>query len=91
MKIAHTRALVHAALSGALDHVPMVPDPSFGVAVPTACPDVPAEVLQPRNTWPDAATYDRQARSLAGMFAENFKEYSDHVGAEVRAAAPMGM
>jgi phosphoenolpyruvate carboxykinase (ATP) len=88
MKIAHTRALIHAALSGALDDVPTVPDPNFGVAVPAACPDVPSEVLWPRNTWPDPAAYDRQARKLAGMFAENFTAYSDRVGAEVRAAAP---
>jgi phosphoenolpyruvate carboxykinase (ATP) len=54
-------------------------------------PDVPAEVRWPRNTWPDPATYDRQARNLAGMFAENFTAYSDRVGAEVRAAAPTGM
>jgi phosphoenolpyruvate carboxykinase (ATP) len=88
MKIAHTRALINAALSGALDQVPTVPDPHFGVAVPTACADVPPEVLQPRNTWPDAAAYDRQARNLARMFAENFNAYSDQVGADVRAAVP---
>jgi phosphoenolpyruvate carboxykinase (ATP) len=88
MKIAHTRALVDAALSGALEHVPTVRDPNFGIAVPTDCPGVPAEVLSPRNTWADPVAYDTQAHTLAGMFAENFKEYSDRVGAEVRAAGP---
>jgi phosphoenolpyruvate carboxykinase (ATP) len=88
MKIAHTRALVDAALSGALEHVPTVRDPNFGIAVPTDCPGVPAEVLSPRNTWADPVAYDTQAHTLAGMFAENFREYSDRVGAEVRAAGP---
>jgi phosphoenolpyruvate carboxykinase (ATP) len=91
MKIAHTRALVHAALSGAIDQVTTAADPSFGFAVPTACPDVPAEVLWPRNTWRDPAAYDRQARKLARMFAENFTAYSDRVGADVQAAGPTGM
>jgi phosphoenolpyruvate carboxykinase (ATP) len=90
MKIAHTRALVNAALSGALEQVPTVPDPTFGIAVPTACPDVPGEVLWPRNTWADPAAYDRQAHTLAGMFAENFTAYADRVDAEVRVAAPTG-
>jgi phosphoenolpyruvate carboxykinase (ATP) len=88
MPISHTRAMVHAALGGALEGVPTAPDPAFGVAVPTACPGVPAEVLNPRNTWADQAAYDVQARTLAAMFAENFSAYADQVTAEVRAAGP---
>ena len=88
MKIAYTRAMVHAALDGALDNVPTVTDPVFGVAVPTACPDVPPEVLNPRHTWADKAAYDAQARKLAGMFAENFKTFAVQVSAEVRESGP---
>jgi phosphoenolpyruvate carboxykinase (ATP) len=88
MKIAYTRAMVHAALDGGLDDVPMTPDPNFGVAVPTTCLDVPAEVLNPRNTWADKAAYDAQARKLAGMFIENFKPFAGEVSAEVRDAGP---
>ncbi|MBE7556009.1 MAG: phosphoenolpyruvate carboxykinase [Anaerolineales bacterium] len=88
MKIAHTRAMVNAALKGELAGIPTTPDPIFGVAVPTACPGVPAEVLNPRQTWPDTAAYDAQARKLAGMFAENFKTFTDQVSEEVRAAGP---
>lgn len=88
MKIAYTRALVHAALDGALNNVPMVPDPNFGFGVPTACPDVPADVLNPRNTWADKAAYDTQARKLAAMFIENFKEFASQVSDQVRAAGP---
>jgi phosphoenolpyruvate carboxykinase (ATP) len=88
MKIGYTRAMVHAALGGALNDVPTTPDSTFGVAVPTACPDVPAEVLDPRATWADLVAYDARARKLAGMFAENFTTFADQVSAEVRAAGP---
>jgi phosphoenolpyruvate carboxykinase (ATP) len=88
MNIAHTRSMVRAALNGGLDGVPTQPDPVFGVAVPLACPDVPAEVLMPRATWADGAAYDRQATKLARMFEENFAKYADVVPAEVRDAGP---
>ena len=70
MSIAHTRALLTAALDGKLAGVEFKPDPVFGIEVPTSCPGVPAGVLTPRGTWPDPAGYDKQAAKLAGMFAE---------------------
>jgi phosphoenolpyruvate carboxykinase (ATP) len=76
MNINHTRSMVRAALSGALDDVPMVRDPHFDVMVPTACPDVPAEVLQPRGTWADPDAYDRQARELLAMFEANYRAFA---------------
>jgi len=89
MKIAHTRAMVHAALDGALDNVPTTPDPFFGVGIPQSCPNVPAEVLNPRNTWTDKAAYDAQAEKLAAMFTENFKTFAKDVPEAVRAAGPL--
>jgi phosphoenolpyruvate carboxykinase (ATP) len=86
--INYTRAMVHAALSGALDGVPTVTDPVFGVEVPTSCPDVPSEILQPRSTWADPDAYDTQARKLARMFVENFADYEDAVAPEVFTAGP---
>jgi len=87
--IGYTRAMVRAALNGQLDDVPMREDPNFRVAVPTTCPDVPDEVLDPRNTWADGAAYDRQARMLANMFVENFEEFAPHVSEAVRASGPL--
>jgi phosphoenolpyruvate carboxykinase (ATP) len=87
MKISHTRAMINAALSGALDHVKYEVDPIFNVAVPTECPGVPAAVLQPRNTWANPADYDAQARKLAKMFADNFKAY-EAAAPEVLEAGP---
>jgi phosphoenolpyruvate carboxykinase (ATP) len=88
MELAYTRAMVNAALEGELDAAEYVEDPVFGLQVPTTCPNVPDEVLIPRNTWSDPAAYDFQARKLAGMFAENFKQFEDRVSEAVRAAGP---
>src|SRR3954447_7137075 len=88
MHIDHTRAMVRAALSGALDDVEYEVDPVFGVEVPRTCPDVPTEALRPRATWPDPEAYDRQAAALATMFAENFAAFADGVPEAVRAAGP---
>jgi phosphoenolpyruvate carboxykinase (ATP) len=85
MKIQYTRAMVHAALNDALNDVPTRTDPNFGIAVPTHCPDVPTEVLDPRATWADAQAYDAQARKLARMFADNFKQFEGDVSAVVKA------
>ena len=88
MKIAHTRAMINAALAGALDHVPYETDPVFNLAVPLSCPGVPAEVLNPRNTWSNPAEYDAQATRLARMFAENFKTFEEGVSSAVKNAGP---
>ena len=86
MKIAYTRAMINAALSGALDSVTYERNAVFNLDVPTACPDVPAEVLNPRNTWPNPADYDAQAAKLANMFVENFKAFEGGVSDAVKAA-----
>src|SRR6266542_3461547 len=88
MKISHTRAMIRAILNGKLADAETKPDPVFGLNVPVSCPNVPAEVLQPRNTWADKEGYDRQARDLARCFNENFKKYEGGVSEEVRAVAP---
>ncbi len=89
MKIQYTRAMIRAILNGSLAGIETKPDPIFGVNVPVSCPEVPSEVLSPRNTWTDKEAYDRQARDLARRFNENFKKYADGVSAEVRASAPV--
>lgn len=88
MKLAYTRAMINAALNGDLDGAQYVKEPVFGLQIPTSVPNVPAEVLQPRNTWADKAAYDVQLRKLAGMFVNNFKQYEDQVSDAVRASAP---
>ena len=80
--------MIEAALNGELDKVATSLDPNFGVAVPTACPNVPSEVLDPRNTWANKAAYDTQAKVLAGMFVGNFTAFADDVSSEIRQAGP---
>jgi phosphoenolpyruvate carboxykinase (ATP) len=66
----------------------METDPVFGLAVPTACPDVAPDVLWPRNTWADQDAYDATARRIARMFVDNFAQYADRMPAAVCAAGP---
>jgi phosphoenolpyruvate carboxykinase (ATP) len=89
MKLGYTRAMVRALLAGALDSVETTVDPVFGLHVPTAVPDVPAEVLNQRSTWSDPAAYDEQASKLAGMFRTNFERFGD-TAREIREAGPKG-
>jgi len=89
MKLAHTRAMLRAALSGTLDRGKFTKDPVFGFEVPASVPDVPDGVLSPRATWPDPTAYDAQARKLATMFRENFEQYRAEVPADVAAAGPV--
>ena len=88
IKLKYTRAIVDAIHSGALSNVATSEDPIFGLQVPTSCPDVPAEMLTPRNTWADKAAYDAQAKKLAKLFVDNFKKYEGQASAEVRAGGP---
>ncbi len=88
IKLRYTRAIIDAIHSGALAGVATQEDPVFGLAVPTSCPEVPAEMLQPRNTWADKAAYDEKARKVAQLFKDNFKKYEAQASAEVRSAGP---
>ena len=88
-KIAHSRAVISAAISGAPDDVEFRVDPVFGFAVPEECPGIPSEILDPRDTWEDKAVYDEKAQYSAGLFVENFKEFADQAPAAVGAAGPM--
>jgi phosphoenolpyruvate carboxykinase (ATP) len=90
MKIKLTRAMISAALAGALDGVGYERDPVFNLDVPTSCPEVPPDVLKPRNTWADQAGYDRQAAKVARMFADNFSSCQFGATPEVLAAGPHG-
>ena len=89
MRIAYTRSMVHAILDGSLSTAATREDPVFGLAVPTSVPFVPAEVLDPRGTWPDPAAYDAQAKKLAEMFRANFEKFSP-VARSIRDAGPKG-
>jgi len=88
IKLANTRALIDAIHDGSLAKCARQRHPVFGFDVPTECPNVPREILWPRDTWSDGAAYDAAAKKLAGLFLENFKKYEAGVNAEVRTASP---
>jgi phosphoenolpyruvate carboxykinase (ATP) len=87
MKLKYTRAMLDAAISGALANVPFTPHPVFRVLVPASCPNVPAELLDARGMWKDKSAYDRAGADLAARFNRNFKKF-EGVEREIAAAAP---
>ena len=87
MPIRATRALLTAALDGSLTAGKFRVDENFGFEVPVAVPGVADILLDPRRTWDDPESYDRQVTKLVAMFAENFEQYLPHIDDEVRAAA----
>ena len=89
MNIHHTRRMVNAALNGELDNVEFRVDPIFGLGIPTSCPGVPAEVLDPASTWADKNAYNDKAIQLATAFHQNFAAYADGVNDAIKAAAPL--
>jgi phosphoenolpyruvate carboxykinase (ATP) len=86
MAIAHTRAMVNAAIEGRIERDFTV-EPFFGLRIPKHVPDVPDNVLDPRGAWSDRAAYDEQARKLATLFFENFKRFDAHASEAVKAIA----
>ena len=88
MQLKFTRAMISAALRGELDTVSYKLHPVFNLQMPASCPDVPAELLDPRNTWPCREDYDEQANHLAGLFIDNFKQYAPFSNADIIEAAP---
>jgi phosphoenolpyruvate carboxykinase (ATP) len=88
MKLGYTRAMITAALNGDLDKVAYEAHPVFGMMMPKSCPNVPGEILNPRNTWEDKVAYDAKAKDLAGQFIKNFEKYASGASEETLAAAP---
>ena len=88
MKLGYTRAMITAALNGELKDVEYTEHKVFGVQMPDTCPNVPTELLSPRNTWEDKTAYDNKSALLAQKFQENFKQFESGVSSEILAAAP---
>jgi phosphoenolpyruvate carboxykinase (ATP) len=88
ISLKYTRAIIDAIHDGSLDNVRFEEDPLFGLAVPTSCPNVPAEILWPKNTWEDQAAFDKQARKLAELFIKNFEQYKEGSSQAIIDAGP---
>ena len=88
MKLSYTRAMIAAALDGSLETAHFHADPIFGLQMPDVCAGVPAEILDPRNTWADKKSYDDKANELAAAFLDNFKQFESCSSEEIRSAFP---
>ena len=89
IKLAYTRAIIDAIHSGALAKARVQRDATFGFDAVSECPEVPSEILVPRNAWADGKAYDATAKRLAELFNGNFKTYESDVSAEVKAGGPL--
>ncbi len=87
IKLSYTRAMVKAALEGKLKHVKYSKHPIFKVLIPSECPGVPKEILDPKNTWENKEEYDAKALKLAEKFKENFSKFKN-VPQEIIEAGP---
>lgn len=88
IKLKFTREMITSALTGQLDNVNFETHEIFGLNMPTECPNVPTEILNPKNTWEDKAAYDAKADKLATAFVKNFKKFEEYANEEIMAAAP---
>lgn len=88
MKLSYTRAMITAALNGSLANADFVEHPVFGLLMPTNCPEVPNEILDPKNTWANKQAYDYKANELAQAFLNNFKQFEAFADEEILKALP---
>ena len=88
MPLKYTRSIIDSILDGTMNNAPVVKNELFGFDVPTECPDVPVEIMLPRNTWSDGDTYDEAERNLAIMFRDNFKQFEEGSSKEILEAGP---
>lgn len=88
ISLKYTRAMITAILNGELETAEYTTHEVFGLKMPTVCPNVPSEILSPKNTWEDKNAYDAKANELANAFNKNFAQFADNANAEILDAAP---
>lgn len=88
IKLKYTRAMITAALNDQLNDVDYDTHEIFGLHMPKSCPDVPDEILNPKNTWEDKSAYDEKAAKLAKQFVDNFKKFEGQANGNIISASP---
>lgn len=88
IKLPYTRSMIRAALTHQLDKISLHQDEHFGLWIPDSCPEVPADILNPQNTWKDQSSYHQQANNLVKRFVANFAQFADNVTSDVVSAGP---
>ena len=88
MKLPHTRSMITAALNGELDNVEYTTLPIFNLSIPTTCPNVPNEILNPKSTWSNPSEWESVAQNLAQQFIKNFQQFESETSTEIKEAGP---
>ena len=88
ISLKYTRAMIDAIHNGDFEGVETTADPEFGFAIPLSCPNVPDEILIPKNTWANKEQYDEVKMKLVNLFQENFKKFEANVNPEIVQAGP---
>ncbi len=88
IKLKYTRAIIDAIHQGDFENVETIKDSDFGFEIPTRCPNVPSEVLIPKNTWQNKEKHDEVKQKLVKLFKDNFKKYESKVNPEIVAGGP---
>lgn len=88
MKLSYTRAIITSILNGGLNNAEYEKTSIFNLMIPKSCEGVPANLLNPVNTWADKEAFANKANHLAELFNENFEKYSAEASQDIRAAAP---
>ena len=89
ISIRDTRGIIDAILDGSIDKAPTKVIPYFDFVVPTELPGVDPKILDPRDTYSDAAQWDEKAKDLAGRFIKNFAKFTgNEAGKKLVAAGP---
>ena len=91
MKLKYTRGMINAALAGAFDNVEFETHEIFGLKMPKECPDVPNEILNPRNTWENKESYDEKAEQLAHTFHANFSQFKEYASQQILMGGPVSL
>lgn len=89
IKLKYTRAIIDAIHNGSFEGIEMMTEKHFGLQVPTVCPGVPSEILNPKYTWEDKQAYDETMDKLVGLFQANFQQFQALVNPEIIAAGPV--
>ena len=88
ISLKYTRAMITAILNNEINDVLYTKHEIFGLKMPNSCPNVPSELLNPKNTWENKNDYDLKAKELANAFNQNFKQFADNASEEILEAAP---
>ena len=88
ISLKHTRAMITAILSNELSNVSFEVHKVFGLKMPINCPNIPSNILNPKNTWKNKEAYDKKANELANAFNKNFLQFAEYANSEILNAAP---